>query len=165
MKKILKNLILIVLMLAAIFALTGCAITSTSNITPQNVTCSGFVLPWVTFEKETPEKTIISSRDELEKYCEKLEPNTTSSTECHPINLFDKYDKEYFKNSSLAILQIQSFSYENLNFTQATKDGDSVKIEYTIKEDLKISSVIKDYRYIVVEIDKQITNIIESEKE
>lgn len=170
MKKILKNLILIVLILAAIFALTGCAITNTANTTFQNTACSGFVLPWRNYGDwhEVPDTIIISTHAELEEYCEKLDTDTNVMTDriCRAIELFNKYDENYFKNNSLAIACMQlNMENNDLQFNQATKNGDTVTIEYAISNNPKTSAIDDSCGFIVVEIDKQITNIIESKKE
>lgn len=164
---------LILIFLAILTILTGCKTSNKviengltqeeGNITQYN----SYILKWESYGtwKEDIDKVIISNTDQLQKFCIKLENEDESYVMADRLyrsaELFKDYDEEYFKNKSLAILGVDlGNGNQYINLKKAIKQDTSVKIDYEI--DFSNESGITAMRkcFIVVEIDKDITNII-----
>lgn len=127
---------------------------------------NSYILKWDNHGtwKEDIDKVIISNIDELQKFCNKLENEDESyvipdriyrSTE-----LFKDYDEEYFKNNSLAILGVDlGNGSQYIDLIKATKEDSNVKIDYKVSYSNEIGTTDMRKQYIVVEIDKDITDI------
>ena len=127
---------------------------------------NSYVLKWDNYGtwEEDIDKVIISNMDELQKFCNKLENEDESYAIVDRIyrsaELFKDYDEEYFKNKSLAILGVDlgngSLCIDSI---KATKENNSVKIDYKISHSNETGTTDMRKQYIVVEIDKDITDI------
>lgn len=172
MKKILKNVILVIVLMISALGVTGCKqknIVVNEKDKTQNtvVEYKAYVLPWRTYSTENwmDEKTIISNVDELHNFCDDLENRDyTADRVTSAENLFKQYDNEYFQNKSLAIISVVlADSGSNIKINKAVKDGNSVKVDYEVTNDAKEGEMVlmvMSKGYIVVEIDKDINNII-----
>ena len=125
-----------------------------------------YVLKWDNYGtwKEDIDKVIISNMDELQKFCYKLENEDESYAIVDRIyrstELFKDYDEEYFKNKSLAILGVDLGNGSlYIDFIKATKENNSVKIDYKISHSNETGTTDMRKQYIVVEIDKDVTDI------
>ena len=128
-----------------------------------------YVLNWDSYGSwnENIDKVIISNTDELQRFCIKLENEDESFVIVDRINrstdLFKKYDEEYFKNNSLAILGVDlGNGSEYIDLKKATKENNNVKIDYEIAFSNEIGITVMRKCFIVVEIDKNITGITEN---
>jgi len=74
---------------------------------------------------------------------------------------FSNYDEKFFESKSLAIVYVTlSSSNRSVDLKKATKEGNSVKIEYDIKSIGDVGAAVMMADLIVVEVDKDVTNII-----
>ena len=146
MKKIIKNIVLVVMVFTAIITLTGC--------TKENTEYKAYVIHSGSYDIGKDTKKIITNKQELEDFCNELESN---------LDIKDKYDEKYFKNNSLAIMSVElGNSVESIKIKKVSKEGDNVKIVYEIdspKDKVGLTVMTKDY--IVVEVDKDIKGIEE----
>lgn len=169
MKKFIKNLILSIVIITSLTALSGCGkILNNNKETEKNKTSqyNAYIIPWTSYnsESELEEKIIITSKEELNSFCNKLEEGDYTTGRVMSANeTFAKYDENYFKTKSLAILTVWlSNSGENIKDIKATKDGNNVKVEYEITPLGKNGEsylMVMSKEYIVIEVDKDITNI------
>ncbi|MBR2240414.1 MAG: hypothetical protein IJ890_03400 [Clostridia bacterium] len=127
---------------------------------------NSYVLKWDNYGtwEEDIDKVIISNMDELQKFCDKLENEDESYAIVDRIyrsaELFKDYDEEYFKNKSLAILGVDLGNGSlYIDSIKATKENNSVKIDYKISHSNETGTTDMRKQYIVVEIDKDITDI------
>ncbi len=171
MKKFLRNIVLVILILVSILILTGCSKTEQpAKLEKEKIGCevveyNAFVLPWRTYnsESELEDKIIIANADELKEFYNKIETDDYNTDGINRvIELFKNYDEEYFKNKSLAIMSVMLYnSGENIELNSAIKDGNSVKIEYEINSLTEgVALMVVSKGFIVVEVDKDITNIL-----
>ena len=164
-----KKVALMLILAILLPTLVGC---KTNNIIKSNnkeqqetkiVEYNGYVIPWQNYSKwEYDKNTIISNYNELKNYCDKMEENDFNTYRAyHSIEVFSKYDDEYFKTKSLAIICVElSDGTKNIEFKKATKDGKNVKVEYEISQSEGYGIQVISYGFIVVEIDKDITNVL-----
>ena len=170
MKKIFKNVILVIVLMTSVLIITGCkqndVVVEDKN---QNtaVEYNAYVLPWRTYNTESKlkDKIIISNENELSKFCKDLEESDYNADRVTSAeSLFSKYDKEYFKDKSLAIISVTlANSGSNIKINKAVKDGNTVKVDYeetNDAEDGEMVLMVISKGYIVVEIDKDINNIL-----
>lgn len=168
-----RKILLFVLIFSVILIMfAGCKNSNTEI--PKNVDqkenaiteYNSYVLKWDNYGtwEEDIDKVIISNMDELQKFCDKLENEDESYAIVDRIyrsaELFKDYDEEYFKNKSLAILGVDlgngSLCIDSI---KATKENNSVKIDYKISHSNETGTTDMRKQYIVVEIDKDITDI------
>lgn len=171
MKRNIISLILICLTILTI--LTGCKISNKiiengsiqeeEKITEYN----SYILKWESYGTWTEDidEVIISNTDELQKFCIKLENEDESYVMADRLyrsaDLFKDYDDEYFKNKSLAILGVDlGNGNQYINLKKAIKEDTNVKIDYEIAFSNENGITVMRKCFIVVEIDKDITNII-----
>ena len=168
-----RKALLFVLIFSVILTMfTGCKNSNTEieNNTNQkeNVVTeyNSYVLKWDSYGtwKEDIDKVIISNMDELQKFCYKLENEDESYAIVDRIyrstELFKDYDEEYFKNKSLAILGVDLGNGSlYIDSIKATKENNSVKIDYKISHSNETGTTDMRKQYIVVEIDKDVTDI------
>lgn len=164
---------LILIFLTILTILTGCKnsnkvidnafIQEEEKITEYN----SYILKWESYGTWTEDidKVIISNTDELQKFCTKLENEDESYVMADRLyrsaDLFKDYDNEYFKSKSLAILGVDlGNGNQYINLKKATKEDSSVKIDYEIAFSNENGITVIRKCFIVVEIDKDITNII-----
>lgn len=177
-KKIIKAVFLIFIIFSILTILTGCE-TSVTMKEENNkekeeneiIEYNGYVLEWQNYGRwyEDIDKVIIPNTDELQKFCDKLENEDESFVVvdriCRSIELFKKYDDEYFKTKSLAIVGIELVNgTQSINFKNAIKEGDNVKINYEIDTSNEIGTDDIRKGFIVVEINKDINDIIINEE-
>ena len=113
-------------------------------------------------------KEIISTRDELIKYCD-LNNDFAYDGQGNVIEssgklnrLLQDYDEEYFKEKSLALVYVElSSGSDSVEFVKATKFGSSINVSYKIvyPEDGIGTCDMSGY-IVVVEITKDITKIL-----
>ena len=164
---------LILIFLTILTILTGCknlnkvidnaSIREEEKITEYN----SYILKWESYGTWTEDidEVIISNTDELQKFCIKLENEDESYVMADRLyrsaDLFKEYDNEYFKNKSLAILGVDlGNGNQYINLKKATKEDTNVKIDYEIVFSNDVGITVMRKCFIVVEIDKDITNII-----
>lgn len=164
---------LILIFLTILTILTGCKISNKviengsaqeeEKITEYN----SYILKWESYGTWTEDidEVIISNKDELQKFCIKLENEDESYVMADRLyrsaDLFKDYDDEYFKNKSLAILGVDlGNGNQYINLKKATKKDTNVKIDYEIAFSNENGITVMRKCFIVVEIDKDITNII-----
>ena len=130
---------------------------------------NSYILNWDSYGSwdENIDKVIISNTDELQRFCIKLENEDESFVMVDRINrstdLFKKYDEEYFKNNSLAILGVDlGNGSEYIDLKKATKENNNVRIDYEIAFSSEVGITVMRKCFIVVEIDKNITGITEN---
>lgn len=74
-----------------------------------------------------------------------------------------KYDEEYFKTKSLALVVASATAGYNIKLDETIKDSDNLKVKYTVKnsttEGMNYITVMYN-NLIVVEIDKDIKDIV-----
>lgn len=102
------------------------------------------------------EKNIIKDYGELTSFCNNYYADDDKKLD----KLTNKYDSDFFKSKSLAILFIpvgNSNSY--VQFNSATKEDSNVKINYKIITSDKDGLTVMSYTLIIVEIPKDITGI------
>ncbi len=168
-----KTLLFVLIFSVILTMFTGCKNSNTESEKNTNqkenviTEYNSYVLKWDSFGtwKEDIDKVIISNTDELQKFCNKLENEEESYAMVDRIyrsaELFKDYDENYFKNKSLAILGIDlGNGSQYINLIKATKDDSNVKIDYKIEFSNEIGAPGKRKGYIVVEIDKDITDIV-----
>lgn len=170
-----KIISFILILLAILTMLTGCknsneviekGLTDEENkVTEYN----SYVLNWESYGTWTEDidKVIISNTDELKKFCDKLENEDESYVMVDRIyrsaDLFKDYDEEYFKNKSLAILGVGlGNGSEYIDLKRTTREGTNVKIDYEIAFSGEVGITVMRESFIVAEIDKDITGIIEN---
>jgi hypothetical protein len=102
-------------------------------------------------------KKIITNTEELKEFIKELESDSNIK------DSFSKYDEEYFKNKSLAIMSVElSNSAESLRVKSAVKEGTNVKIKYEIYSNTdKVGLTVMMKEFVVVEVDKDIKGIEE----
>ena len=146
MKKIIKNIVLVVMVFTAIITLAGC--------TKKNTEYKAYVIHSGSYNIGKDTKRIIATKQELEEFCNELESG---------LDIKDKYDEKFFKNKSLAIMSVElGNSAESITIKKVSKEGNNVKIEYEIdlpKDKVGLTVMMKDF--IVVEVDKDIKGIEE----
>ena len=112
-------------------------------------------------------KYIASTYEEFKDYCEKHNNYAYDGygniiKESGKLNsLLEKYDEEFFKDKSLALVYVQLSSGSNtVEFLGATKDGNSVKIHYQVVYPEGGIGTCDMSGYIVfAEVDKEIEEI------
>ena len=167
-----KALLFVILFSVVLTMFTGCKNTNTeiqkNTNQKENVVTeyNSYVLKWDSYGtwKEDIDKVIISNMDELQKFCYKLENEDESYAIVDRIyrstELFKDYDEEYFKNKSLAILGVDLGNGSlYIDSIKATKENNSVKIDYKISHSNETGTTDMRKQYIVVEIDKDVTDI------
>ena len=146
MKKIIKNVVLVVMVLMVMIGLAGC--------TKENTEYKAYVIHNGSYDIGKDTKKIIDNKQELKDFCDELESD---------LDIADKYDENFFKNKSLAIMSVElGNSAESITIKKVSKEGNNVKIEYEIdspKDKVGLTVMTKDY--IVVEVDKDIKGIEE----
>ena len=167
-------LFVLILLLVILTMFAGCKNTNTNTEIQKNtnqkenvvIEYNSYVLKWDNYGtwKEDIDKVIISNMDELQKFCDKLENEDESYAIVERIyrsaELFKDYDEEYFKNKSLAILGVDLGNGSlYIDSIKATKENNSVKIDYKISHSNETGTTDMRKQYIVVEIDKDITDI------
>lgn len=174
MKKILRDVVLVTILMLSVLIITGCKQNNIQNDGGEKdkktngvVEYNAYVLPWRIYNSENlvEEKIIISNIEELHKFCNDLEDKDyTVDRVTSAENLFKQYDEEYFKNKSLAIISVVlADSGSNIKINKAVKDGNSVKVDYEETNDAKNGELVLmviSKGYIVVEVDKDIDNIL-----
>lgn len=165
----------ILMLLGILTLLTGCKNSNkaidngTTQQENQIIEYNSYVLNWESYGdwKEGIDKVIISNTDELQKFCVKLENEDESyamvDRTIRSTDLFKNYDDKYFKSKSLAILGVDlGNGSEYIDLKKATKEDNNVKIDYEIAFSNEIGITVMRKCFIVVEIDKDITGIIEN---
>jgi len=146
MKKIIKNVVWVVIVFIAIITLAGC--------TKENTEYKAYVIHNGSYDIGKDTKKIIANKQELEDFCDELESD---------LDIKDKYDEKFFENKSLAIMSVElGNSAESITIKKVSKDGNNVKIVYEIdspKDKVGLTVMMKDF--IVVEVDKDIKGIEE----
>lgn len=167
-----KNLLFVLIFSVILTMFAGCKNSNTeikkNTDQKENVITeyNSYVLKWDNYGtwKEDIDKVIISNMDELQKFCYKLENEDESYAIVDRIyrstELFKDYNEEYFKNKSLAILGVDLGNGSlYIDSIKATKENNSVKIDYKISHSNETGTTDMRKQYIVVEIDKDVTDI------
>lgn len=176
MKKIIKNSILILVMLATMFTITGCGSTvqneadnTLSNEENKVIEYKAEVIPVDynhDFAGKAENKKVITNYDELKNYCRNLNSDKVyiddgayiGTTAYIPEEL-SKYDEEFFKNKSLALIYICCTSTaETVKVNYAKKENNKVIVEHDI-DCAEIGACVMSAELISVEVDKDINEI------
>lgn len=170
-----KIISFVLILLAIITLLTGCKnsnnVIDNGRAQKENpiIEYNSYILNWDNYGswKEDIDKVIISNTDELQKFCIKLENEDESyviaDRTIRSTALFKKYDDKYFENKSLAILGVDiGNGSEYIDLKKATKEDNNVKIDYTIAFSSEVGITVMRKCYIVAEVDKDITGIIDN---
>ena len=118
------------------------------------------VISWKYAEiDEADRKVIISDESKLKELYERY--NVYGDLVEWSESYFSNYDEKFFESKSLAIEYVTlSSSNQSIDLKKATKEGNSVKIEYDIKSIGDVGATVMMADLIVVEVDKDVTNII-----
>lgn len=177
MKKIIKNSILILITLMTLFVTTGCGSTvdKENNKTEDSKTIEyqaevkSTHYNYEFIEEKENEKVIISSYDELKNYCKKLNSDIIYIDDGPYIGAphipevseeLSKYNEEFFKNKSLALVYVGLTSTgQKVQINYAKKENNKVVIEYVINNYGENVAYVMSAELIVVEVDKDINEI------
>lgn len=174
MKKIIKNGMLILITLMTLFVITGCGNTvdKDNNKTEDSKTIEyqaevkSTHYNYEFIEEKENEKVIISNYDELKNYCRKLNSHMSYIDDGQYITTpyipeeLSKYDEEFFKNKSLALIYVSlTSSDKKVQINYAKKENNKVVVEYVINNYGEVGLCVMSAELIVVEVDKDINEI------
>lgn len=170
MKKIVKNLVVITIILVALITLVGCNKSQNivnhvaePNDNNEIINFNAYIINWDYIYEMGDEdrKIIISDYTELKEFCGIQNENNDIEEERIRGELLSKYNEEFFENKSLALVYVSlNASSCQVELKNAVKDGENVKIEYVINTVGDVGLTVMGADLIVVEIDKDITNIL-----
>lgn len=152
----------IIISLFAQAATIPAAVSNGNNTGELQNSYPGYVIYTGMSSVATPikEKTIIRSFEEAQKYCYTYYYDGDTSNNSSG-DITQKYNADYFKTKSLAILPVQLCSPdEKVEFISATKEGSNVKIDYKVDMKERKPNTPTYYSLIIVEIPKSITGIV-----
>ena len=123
-----------------------------SNNTPpsENISYKGYSFR-AGYLKDIPsDKLLINTFSGLNNFCSRFSIQ----------NLAARYNEVFFQTHSLAMKYIAlTNTSDSINFVSATKNGNSVKIEYKINNNGPQGDVYVNGGLVIVEVDKTITNV------
>ena len=174
MKTIIKNCALIVLMLVILFTTTGCGNTihtEDNNISKESYKTIEYKAEVKSIHynyefAEEDQKVVVSDYNELKTYCRKLNSDMVYIDDGQYIGTtlyipqeLSKYDEEFFKNKSLALMYVSLSSISNeIQLKSAKKNNNKVIVEYVINSE-EVGVTEMGAALIIVEVDKDITEI------
>ena len=152
----------IIISLFAQAATIPAAVSNGNNTGELQNSYPGYVIYTGMSSVATPikEKTIIRSFEEAQKYCYTYYYDGDTSNN-NSGDITQKYNADYFKTKSLAILPVKLYSPDaKVEFISATRENSNVKINYTVNSIDEKTKSPTYYCLIIVEIPKSITGIV-----